>query len=438
MTVPKAWIALPLILALATQACASSQPAGSNAAGASGGSGEKVALNYWNHINSPSNTYENQLIADYQAQNPNVTINYLTVNDADMQTKLTTALAGGTGPDLVNQDQMFMPALVAHGDIVPADLPTFGIADQAAFEAMYSKAIAKGYSIDGTIYGIPFEVSSYAFWANGAIFKQAGLDPVVDFPKTYDDLIQVGKKIQESGAAKEGIALTVYAAGRDLIQLDAMARQAGGSVVSDDGKSPQLDSAPVVKALQMWSDLARVHKINDPTLGPTASTNAEDLFGNGTAAMVNTGGSWLIGVLKAQYPDVYANYAVGQWPTFDGGPAVGGDLYGYALMVTKQSKNQAEAWKFAKFMTDHAADYFTNTGIWLGDSATLNSDATKAFPHWDVFAESYSRGFFLPPIVKSNEFSQVVSRAIQRVVLSGDTPEMALAQAQQEAQALFE
>lgn len=436
MTMRKSWIAAPLVLALATQACASTQPAGSAGPGASDG-GEKITLNYWNHINSPSNTYEKKLIADYQAQNANVTINYLTVNDADMQTKLTTALAGGSGPDLVNQDQSFMPALVAHGDVVPADLATMGVTDQAGFEAKYSKTIAKGYSIDGTIYGIPFEVSSYAFWANGAMFKKAGLDPVADFPKTYSDLVAVGKKIQASGAAQEGIALTMYAPGRDLIQLDAMARQAGGSLVSDDGKTPQLDSAPVVKALKTWSDLARVAKINDPTLGPTASTNAEDLFGNGTAAMVNTGGSWLIGVLKAQYPDVYANYAVGQWPTFDGGPAVGGDLYGYALMVTKQSKHQAEAWKFAKFMTDHAADYFTNTGIWLGDSATLNSDATKSFPHWDAFSESYSRGFFLPPIVKTNEFSQVVSRAIQRVVLNGDTPETALAQAQQEALPLF-
>lgn len=432
----KAWMALPLVLALATQACSSSAPSGSGAGGA--GTDGKVTISYWNHINKPSNDYEAQLIDEYQKANPNVTINYLTVNDADMQTKLTTALVGGSGPDLVNQDQMFMPALVAHGDIVPVDLKAVDIADNAAFEQKYSAPIAKGYSIDGTIYGVPFEVSSYAFWANGASFEKAGLDPVADFPKTYTDLIRVGKKLQETGAAKEGISLTLYAAGRDLIQLDAMARQAGGSLVSEDGKTPQLDTAPVAKALQMWADLARVEKINDPTLGPTASTNAEDLFGNGTAAMVNTGGSWLIGVLKAQYPEVYAKYTVGQWPTFEGGPSVGGDLYGYALMVTKQSKNQAEAWKFAKFMTDHAADYFTNTGIWLGDAATLNSDATKTFPHWDVFAESYARGFFLPPIVKTNEFSQIVSRAVQRAVLNGDPVETVLSDAQKEAVPLFQ
>lgn len=205
MTGRKAWLVLPMLLALATQAC-SSAPAGDATAGT--GAGEQIQLSYWNHINKPSNDYETKLIADYEAANPNVKINYLTVNDADMQTKLTTAIAGGTGPDLVNQDQSFLPALVAQGAVVPADLSAMGLNDNAGFDQKYSATIAKGYSIGGTIYAIPFEVSSYAFWANGAIFKEAGLDPVADFPKTYDDLIRVGKKIQESGAAKEGIALT--------------------------------------------------------------------------------------------------------------------------------------------------------------------------------------------------------------------------------------
>ena len=438
-----AWGVLPLVLSLLTfQACSPAAVSPSTAVGpstapssgpAASAAGEKITLNYWNHINSPTNTYEKKLFEEYQSQNPNVTINYLTINDADLQTKLTTALAGGTGPDIVNNSLEFLPALVAAGSVAPVDLAALGLDGQAAFEAKYLPAIVKGYSFAGVAYGIPFEVSSYAFWVNGAIFKKAGLDPNTDFPKTYTDLVRVGKKIQDTGAAKEGISLTMYAAGRDVLQLDAMARQAGGGLFSEDGKTPQLDSPAAIKALQMWSDLVRVAKINDPSLGPTASTNAEDLFGNGNAAMVNTGGSWLISVLKAQYPDVYANYVVGQWPIFEGGPTVGGDLYGYSLLVTKASQHQAEAWKFAKFLTDHSAGYFQNTSIWLGDSATLNSDATKSFPHWDVFSQSYARSFFFPPVVKYNEVSQIISRAIQRVVLAGDTPAVALGQAQQEA-----
>jgi multiple sugar transport system substrate-binding protein len=401
------------------------------------GNGEKVTLSFWNHINSPSNTYEKKLIDEYQSQNPNVTINYLTVTDVDMQPKLTTAMAGGSGPDIVNIGESFLPQFVAHGDVAPVDFAALGLDGQAAFNANYSPSIVAGYTFNGATYGVPYEVSSGSFWVNGAEFQKAGLDPVADFPKTYTDLVRVGQKIQATSAAREGLALTLYKPGQALENLDAMARQAGGSLMSADGKTPQLDSPAAIKALQMWSDLVRVDKINDPSLGPTASTNAEDLFGNGTAAMVNTAASWFIGVLQAQYPDVYKNYVVGQWPIFPGGPMVGPDYDGYALFVNKASAHQAEAWKFAKFLTDHATDYFQNTGIWLGDTATLSSSAAAAFPHWDVFRQSAADDHWFPPVVKFNELSQIVSVAVQQAVLNGETPQAALSQAQQQAVTLL-
>ena len=157
-----AWGGLPLGQSLLTfQACSfgavsspaavgpSSAPSNGPAASAAR---EKITLDYWNHINSPTNNYDKRLIEDYQSQNPNVTINYLTVNGADLQTKLTMALAGGTGPDIVNNSMEFLPALVTDGYVAPVDLAALGLDGQAAFGAKYLPANVKSYSFDGVAY----------------------------------------------------------------------------------------------------------------------------------------------------------------------------------------------------------------------------------------------------------------------------------------------
>jgi ABC-type glycerol-3-phosphate transport system substrate-binding protein len=184
----------------------------------------------------------------------------------------------------------------------------------------------------------------------------------------------------------------------------------------------------------MWGDFVHKYRINDPSLGPTASGDNLTLFENGTAAMTNVGGSWLISILQAQFPVVYKSYMVGPEPHFAGGPNVGADLYGFGLFVTSTSHHQAEAWQFARFLADNGAAYFNQAGIWLGDKATL---AMAHTPHWEVFKNSFGQGHFLPPLLHFNEISSSLERAIERVVLNGMSAKQSLTQAQQEVQPLM-
>jgi len=427
-----------LATAMALTGCSSgsSSPSASGS-GSSGSSAEKITLNYWTHVNPPSQTVEKELIQQYESQNPNVTINYLPVDFGSLPAKLNTAIAGGGGPDIFNYFQSYAADLVNKKFLAPVDFSAFGAADASAFGALYPKAIVDGYTYGGTVFGVPHETSTYQFWINKASFAKAGFDPSKDFPKTWDDVNKVGVKLMSSGASKEGIALTLNSSVRDTLVLDSMARQAGGSLFSDDGKTAQLNSPSAIKALGTWGDMVHKTKISDPALGPTASTNAEDLFAAGTAGMTNVGGSWFVAGLKTSHPDVYKNYAVGQQPIYPGGPQIGGDLYGFGLFVPATSKYQAEAWKFAGFLATQGKAYFEGAGIWLGDNASLAAPFATSFENWDVFSEGFKRGFFLPPVVKYNELSKVIERAIQRVVLENQSPSDSLNQAQTEAEPLM-
>ena len=394
-----------------------------------------VTITYWTHVNAPTNIFERKLIKEFQAKNPGIKVNYLPVEWGVLPTKLKTSIAAGGGPDLFNFFGSYASELMSKHYVSPVDFKAFGLKKgKADLLKRYLPAVVNGYSVGKTVYGIPHEVSNHAFWINTAYFKAAGLDPVKDWPKTYDDVIRIGKLLQAlPNGPKEGIVLPQYNSIRDTLTLQMMARQAGGSLFSANGKKAQLNSAPVIKALQQWGDLVNVAKINQPSLGPVASNYPEDLFGAGTAGMNNTGGAWVVSVLKDTYPSVYANYAVGPQPTFPGGVKAGGTLYGFGLFVPVTSKHKAAAWKFASYLEAQGQRYFNQTGVWLGDNATLNSKQTKAFPNWRAFSANFAAGAFLPPVARYSELIDVIDRAIQRVTLQGESAATSLAQAQTEA-----
>jgi multiple sugar transport system substrate-binding protein len=390
-----------------------------------------VTISYWTHVNGPTNVFEKKLISQFQKANPSIKVKYLPVEWGVLPTKLKTSIAGGSGPDLFNFFGSYAAELMNKHYLAPVDLKAFGFKNgKKDLLAKFLPSVVNGFSSGNTVYGIPHEVTNFAFWTNTEYFKAAGLDPVKDFPKTYDDVIRIGKLLQAlPNGPKEGLVLPQYNAIRGVLTLQMMARQAGGSLFSENGKTAQLNSPAVIKALQMWGDLV---KINQPSLGPLASNYPEDLFGAGTAGMNNTGGSAVVSVLKDTYPKVNATYTVGQQPTFTGGVQAGGTLYGFGLFVPVTSKNKAAAWKFASYLISQSQQYFNQTGVWLGDNATLKSAKTKAFPHWDAFSKNLASGKFLPPLVHYSEVIDVVQRAIQRVVLENQSAATSLAKAQTE------
>jgi|GEM_PF-1277254 len=411
-------VAFVAVAALAVVGCA---------AGGSPSNGGTTTVTYWTHVNAPAQEVERALIAQYEDEHPDVRIEYLPIEFGTMATKLNAAIAAGGGPDLVNYFQSYAAGLTAKGYLAPVDHEAYG-ATAEELSGHYTEAISAGFSVEGDFIGIPHEISTYQFWVNDQHFANAGLDPQEDFPKTWADVAAVGAQLQGApNGPVEGVALSLNNQVRDVLVLDAMTRQAGGSLFSPDGRDSFVDSPEAVRALQTWGDLANEYGVNDPALGPTASTNAEDLFGDGTAAMVNTGGSWFIPTLEDTYPDI--EWTVGQYPTF-GGEDIGADLYGYGLYVPVTSSQQEAAWEFARFLADASPTYFSEAGIWLGDNDVLSDEATATVPNWDVFVEGFERGNFLPPLSQYNEISQILESAIQRVVVNGEDAQSVLDAAQ--------
>jgi multiple sugar transport system substrate-binding protein len=388
---------------------------------------QAVSLTFLRHEDPPANKLEQGLIQQFEQTNPNIKIDYVTVPDADLFTKFEALTVAATPPDIVNFGSTDVPAVWQRGMLAPVDFGAVGVASLDALQGQYIPNALSGYVFDGKLYALPHELSDYVMWVNTAMLEKAG----VDYPRTWEELSTIGPKlvIQSGGQmTQEAIALPFGFPGAQILVFDAMVRQAGGQLFSDDGRQAFLTSDPVMKAVSTLAGFVQKDKITDPALNGTTATADRDLFQNGVAAMMLTGGSWYRGTLDTAKVGKDAKPV--PYPRFEGGPDVAGDLYGYGMTVSAKSAHQPEAWKFVAFLSSHGTDYFTNEGLFIGDKATADSDAAAKYPNWDVFQAELAHGKYPPSLYHFNEISDIVGRTIDAIVRTGEDPKTSLQNAQ--------
>jgi multiple sugar transport system substrate-binding protein len=400
----------------------------------------QITINYWSHVNPPANDLDKILVARFEKANPNIKVNFLPVAEADIPTKFTTSIAGGGGPDLINLFSSLWPKYASQNLLTSVDYmayaqgqgqkPASAADAQKYFESVYSSKVVAGFKVGGAQVGVPHEVSNYAYWINKDMYTKAGLNPETGFPKTWEDVIKTCAPILKANPGKSAVVLPLFSAGEEYLVFDQMVRSSGGILFSQDGKTPYLDSPASIKALTLWRDLVKKYKCINPSLGPTASTDNIDVFGGASSASLAAAGAWYIPYLQGSFPKVYKSYKVGSLPVFAGSKPAGGAIYSYALLVPKQSKNAAAAWKLAGFLAANGQEFFNKTGVWLGDKATLSSAETAKSPHWSIFKNNLDTGVFLPPIIPIDPVTEKLKAAIEGSILGTEDPKAALATAQ--------
>ncbi|WP_269048352.1 extracellular solute-binding protein [Paenarthrobacter sp. Z7-10] len=99
----------------------------------------------------------------------------------------------------------------------------------------------KAFTANGEIYCAPKDFSTLALVINTDIWKGAGLTDA-DIPKTWDELDAVARKLSAGKTA--GLAF-----GPQVERIGAFFPQAGGSMMSADGKTATVNSPENVQAL---------------------------------------------------------------------------------------------------------------------------------------------------------------------------------------------
>ncbi len=353
-----------------------------------GTSTAQSTVTFW-HIFDSGDALEfmNEVVDEFNAQNPDIIVEHLGTNFWDYWTRLTTAMAAGTGPDVALNDLGNVASRASMGVIAPLDDLMAG-SDVSLDE--FWPASHPMLEYEGSIYALPFETDVRALYYNRAHFEEVGLDP--DSPPTtweelseYDDLLTTS--LDNGRLTRVGFNPTWGNLG-----FHTFAWLNGADFQADDG-SIVLNSPEAVEALEFMVDLVnRYGQREMSAFSASFGSGATDPFITGQVSMVAENNTFAAN-LRRFAPDL--DWGVAQLP-HNGTPASWSN--GFSIELSAGSDNKEAAWRFISYvMSDEVqAEYAARNGSMVGNQAAASSDELMADPVWATMVELMGISRFRP------------------------------------------
>ena len=225
----------------------------------SAGAAQAVEIEYWQYVFETRVTAMDQLIAAFEAENPDITVKHVTFPYADYQTRVVAANMARKGPDVLQLFYGWTDQFVG-GKIIQPLSPEVFPHDQ--IEADFFPIVSAMKRGDD-YYGLPTAVRSLALFYNKTLFTEAGLDPETP-PETLDQMVAAAKAIAKTDAAGNltTAGMTLDMGGQDhQWWREVLIRQFGGTPYNADTSKVEYNSEAGIAALKYYTDLQTVEKI---------------------------------------------------------------------------------------------------------------------------------------------------------------------------------
>ncbi|MFC7550797.1 extracellular solute-binding protein [Plantactinospora sp. GCM10030261] len=321
-----------------------------------------------------SGAAETKAVQDAAAKWASSSGNQATVTPAqDLTQQLGQSLAGGTPPDVFYLDAARFADYASVGALEP-----YG--DKVSNPDDFYESLRQAFTYEGKLYCAPKDFSTLALQINTDLWQKAGLTDA-DIPTNWETLTAAAQKLKAKG-------ITPLALGDTRDRVGAFMVQAGGWLISEDGKQATADSPENLQALQyvkslLTSGLAQYPKQLDAGWPGEA-------FGKGSTAMVIEG-NWIKGALQTDFPNV--KYTVHPLPA---GPKGEGTLsFTQCWGIAAKSKHKDQAIKFVEAMTagDQQMEFAKAFGV-MPSRQSVRDQYSQAFPADKPFLDGadYAQG----------------------------------------------
>jgi len=365
-------------------------------------------------------------------QQTGIKVNMVEVSWDTMVNKQSVALTAKEPTyDVVDCGSFMLPQYVPDGlyddisDLFPPDV-----------KEKYMKGMVDAVTINGKVYAAPLMASWTIMFYNSEMFQKVGLDPN-KAPRTWDDLVVYGKKLQ----TKDTYAYTdSFISGEAAVTAYFRWAKSAGAKISEfkDGKVHWLLNSPECVSAAKFLKKMLKDGIMDPGSPTYDQQQVADLFGKGHAAMfVNWDMMQLTFNDPSQTPyagKIKASIMPGLKPDLTG--SIEGHEY---MAIPSPSLHKQAARKFIKFISSmknekRRAVEQGMTPVWK--ALFKDPDVKKALP-LDAIFKSAANCYYRPAIPEYTECSDIISTAIQNVLVNNQDATKALTDANNKCNALL-
>ncbi|TVP66202.1 MAG: sugar ABC transporter substrate-binding protein [Leptolyngbya sp. LCM1.Bin17] len=247
-------------------------------------------IEFWTMQLQPDFTdYFNDLIAEYEAEHPDRSVRWVDVPWGDMQSKILTAVAAGTAPDVVNLNPDFAAQLAGRNAWLPLDDYISDLDQQ-----VYLPNIWQANTLKGQSFGLPWYLTTNITFYNQDLLEAAGVEP----PTTFEELAQVARQVKEATGKYAYFTTFVPDDAADVLQSFV---QMGVDLVDEQGQAAF--NTPAGQAVfQYWTDLYQQELLPREVL-TQGHRRAIELFQGGEVALLSIGAEFFP-TIETNAPDI--------------------------------------------------------------------------------------------------------------------------------------
>lgn len=339
-----------------------------------------------------------------------VTAEYQQISYGDyLQTVLTGRLAGQS-PDVYNVYSIWAAQMADNGVLAepPEDVVSF-------VEENYAGGTVDAATIDGTLYGVPTEVSVYMLVSNTALLEEAGYDAP---PSTWEELREMAQAIttrnDQGRIETAGFAFAESSSGAGVVHpFYALLYSEGGELYAGDRSEANLEGEPARMAVSRMAELYADGSAD-------FSVDAYDFPARGIAMMIMA--NWLESSIREGFGEDFEEEVVvspipmgEDWRTMQ---------YAFFMGVDSQSERQDEAWALVRHLNETRGEEPSCVGEMLGGLGALTASApdTEALPEPDAFTAPYvaaleeDRAISQPNVMQASEIEGMMAQTFEEVI----------------------
>lgn len=324
----------------------------------------------------------------------------------EAHTKLLTAVAAKSGPDVIQLGTSWMPEFVEAGALL--DLSSYS----GQYENMNQDRFFDGSTLttnfDNGVYGVPLYVDTRVLFYRTDLLESVGYPAA---PKTWEELKDASSKLNARGDDLYGMNWDL----KEQALIFILANQQGANFYGTDYGTDYT----VPEFQQAAEYLLEFLKNGDSLLD--ASIDAVQGFKDDGALPMFVSGPWMVGILQEQAPELEGKWATAVLPS--GSQSNFSVLGGTNLTVFSHSKNIDPSVEFVNFMAEVETQksWFTATktlpsvkSVW-DEMPELKDDPLVA-----VMGEQLKTAKPMPLSATFEEVAQLWIQEFERVYRGGE------------------
>lgn len=293
------------------------------------------------------------LESEFQAQHPDIQLDFVSLPENEARAKITTSVATGGGEfDAVMISNYETRQWAEYGWLENLQPYIDNSADYAEQDLIPS--IREDLSYEGDMYSVPFYGESSFVAYREDLFEQADAEMPED--PTWDDIAELAVELDDIEPGVSGICMRGLAGwGEVLSPFNSILNTFGGRWY-DENWNAELDSPEFQQAAEFYVDLVRAH--GQPGAANSGFGDCLNHYAQGHAAMFYDSTSMVTTIEDDDASTVAGQNGYAPAPVAE--TDYGGWLYTWTLGIPTTSDNKDEAWAFLEWMTDR--DYVQLVG----------------------------------------------------------------------------